>query len=84
MLAKIRTFLQDPTHIVNILTAVTAALTYFQGSELVASNPKAVAGIGTALGVTNVVLRLLTQVPAAPAAAPASDPKAAPAAAPAA
>lgn len=72
MLAKIKTFLQDPTHIVNILTAVTSALTYFSGSELVASNPKAVAGIGTALGVTNVLLRLLTQ---APTAAPAADPK---------
>ena len=48
---------------VNIATAAAGVLAYLHGSEVIADNPNAVAGIGLALGLTNVVLRILTGKP---------------------
>lgn len=67
----LRKFFTDPHHIVNLLTAASGVLAFFQGSTLIAANPKATAAIGTAVAVVNVLMRLFTP------ATPASDPKAA-------
>lgn len=55
--------LKSKTFWVNALTAVVSVATYFQGSEILASNPEIVALIGTGIGVVNVVLRLITKEP---------------------
>lgn len=71
MLAKLKAFFTDPMHIVNLLTAVSGALAFFQGSDLIAANPKATAATATAVAVVNVLMRLFT--PATPAAAKAAS-----------
>lgn len=48
---------------VNLLTAAVSVGTYFMDSELLVNNPDVVAGIGTAIGVVNIVLRLITKEP---------------------
>jgi len=48
---------------VNAITAVVGIATYFQGSDLIAAHPEAVAIIGTIVGVLNVILRIVTKDP---------------------
>lgn len=55
--------LRSKTFWVNALTAVISVGTYFANSELLVNNPEVVAGIGTAIGVVNVILRLITKEP---------------------
>lgn len=52
---------KSKTFWVNALTAVAGIAAFFQGSELIATNPQVVAGIGTFLGIVNVLLRLVTK-----------------------
>lgn len=55
--------LRSKTFWVNALMAAVSVGTYFQNSELLVSNPEVVAGIGTAIGIVNVILRLITKDP---------------------
>jgi len=52
---------QSKTAWVNGLTALVSIAAYFQGSELLAANPQAVAIIGAVIGVANVFLRIITK-----------------------
>lgn len=54
---------QSKTFWVNLLMSVASLAVYVQDSALVADNPQIVAGIGAAVGVVNIVLRLLTKEP---------------------
>lgn len=47
----------------NVLTALAGVATYVQGSELIAQYPEVVAGVGVAVGIVNVILRLITKEP---------------------
>ena len=47
----------------NALTSVVALAVFAQDSVLLADHPQAVALIGTAIGMVNVVLRLITTKP---------------------
>ncbi len=54
---------QSKTFWVNLLMSVASLAVYVQDSALVADNPQIVAGIGAAVGVVNIILRLLTKEP---------------------
>ncbi len=55
--------LQSKTFWVNLLMSVVSLAVYIQDSALVADNPQVVAGIGAAVGLVNIVLRLMTKEP---------------------
>lgn len=46
-----------------MVTFTVSTLTYLQGTELIANHPDVVAGIGAAIGVAQIVLRLMTGTP---------------------
>ena len=54
---------QSKTFWVNLLMSVISLAVYVQDSALVVDNPQVVAGIGAAVGLVNIVLRLLTKEP---------------------
>ena len=54
---------QSKTFWVNLLMSVVSLGVYVQDTALVADNPQIVAGIGAAIGVINIILRLLTKEP---------------------
>lgn len=55
--------IKSKTFWVNIITALVGVVTVLGGSDLIKDNPQ-IAGIGaTALGVLNVILRLITVSP---------------------
>ena len=45
---------------VNLLTTVVGLVGFLAGSDWIAQNPALVAALGSALGVLNVILRLVT------------------------
>ena len=47
----------------NIAVICVGVLGYLQGHELIVSNPTVVAALGVAIGVGNVILRLVTKDP---------------------
>lgn len=65
MLNFVSQLLKSKTLIVNGLTVAAGTLAYWQGNEVIASNPKLVAAVVAALGVVNVALRLVTFLPVA-------------------
>ena len=54
---------QSKTFLVNLATAAVAVLTYFQGSDFIATNPQAVAILGAVVAVLNIILRTVTDTP---------------------
>lgn len=63
MLSFLAKMAKSKTVIVNTLTVVVGALGYVAGHEVIAQHPELVAGLVSAVGVLNVVLRLVTSVP---------------------
>lgn len=63
MLDFITKMLKSKTIIVNGLTVVVGVMGYLAGNEVIAAHPEWVAGLATAMGVVNVVLRLFTSIP---------------------
>jgi hypothetical protein len=63
MMSFIGKLLKSKTIIVNTLAVVAGTMTYLSGNEVIAQNPEIVAGLVTALGVVNVILRLVTKIP---------------------
>jgi hypothetical protein len=55
--------LRSKTFWVNSITAMVSIGTYLMDSALLANNPEIIALGGTAIGVMNVILRLLTKEP---------------------
>jgi hypothetical protein len=55
--------LKSKTVIVNTLTVVVGVLGYLSGHEIIAQNPELVAALVSAIGVVNVLLRIVTVVP---------------------
>jgi hypothetical protein len=55
--------LRSKTMWVNLITTVVGFGTWISGSEIIADRPEVVAGVATALGVLNMILRLLTKEP---------------------
>ncbi|TXH41138.1 MAG: hypothetical protein E6Q97_38255 [Desulfurellales bacterium] len=55
--------LSSKTVWVGILTTAAATLGFLQGQEFIVQYPKAVAGIGAAVGLLTIVLRFMTTVP---------------------
>lgn len=51
---------KSKTIILNVLTVVAGVVGYLAGHDIIAQNPEAVAGLVSALGVLNVILRFLT------------------------
>lgn len=51
---------QSKTMWLNGLIIAASTLAFLQGHELIAANPKTVAGIGIAAGIINGILRLVT------------------------
>ena len=49
----------------NLLMSVVSLGVFVQDSALISDNPQIVAGIGAAIGVVNIILRLLTKEPIA-------------------
>jgi len=47
----------------NIAVITVGVLGYLQGHELIVENPTVVAAIGVAIGIGNVILRLVTKDP---------------------
>ena len=47
----------------NAAVIVVGVLGYLQGHELIVSNPTVVAGLGVAIGLGNMLLRLVTSDP---------------------
>ena len=48
---------------INLLTAIAGVLGVFLGSDLIAEHPEVAAGLVSALGVVNVILRVITGEP---------------------
>lgn len=63
MLDLFSKMMKSKTIIINALTVVVGVMGYLAGNEVIAANPELVAGLVTAMGVVNVVLRLVTSVP---------------------
>lgn len=55
--------LKSRTVIVNALTVIAAGIAAVHGHDVMAAHPEVVAALGAALGVVNVVLRVLTVEP---------------------
>lgn len=55
--------LKSKTVIVNALTVGVGVLGYLAGNEVIAAHPEWVAALVSAVGVINVVLRIVTVVP---------------------
>lgn len=58
-----KSLIASKTFWVNAITAIVGVATYFQGSEIIANHPEAVAIVGTVVGVLNVILRVITKEP---------------------
>jgi hypothetical protein len=55
--------LKSKTVIVNTLTVAVGVLGYLAGHDVIAQNPEVVAALLSAVGVVNVLLRIVTVVP---------------------
>lgn len=55
--------LKSKTVIVNTATVAVGVLGYLAGHDVIAQNPEIVAALVSAIGVLNVVLRIVTVVP---------------------
>lgn len=55
--------LKSKTVIVNTLTVATGVLGFLAGHEVIAAHPEVVAALISAVGVVNVLLRIVTVVP---------------------
>jgi len=55
--------MKSKTVIVNTLTVAVGVLGYLAGHDVIAQNPEVVAALVSALGVVNVLLRIVTVVP---------------------
>jgi hypothetical protein len=55
--------LKSKTVIVNTLTVAVGVLGYLAGHDVIAQNPEVVAALVSAVGVVNVLLRIVTVVP---------------------
>ena len=55
--------LKSKTFWANAITGIVSVATFFMNSELIASNPEIVAGLGAAVALLNIVLRLVTKEP---------------------
>lgn len=55
--------LKSKTVIVNVLTVAVGVLGYLAGHDVIAQNPEFVAALVSAVGVVNVLLRIVTVVP---------------------
>lgn len=54
---------KSKTVIVNTLTVAVGVLGYLAGNDIIAQNPEWVAGLVSAVGAVNVLLRIVTVVP---------------------
>lgn len=55
--------MKSKTVIVNVLTVAVGVLGYLAGHDVIAQNPEVVAALVSAVGVVNVLLRIVTVVP---------------------
>jgi nitrate reductase gamma subunit len=55
--------LKSKTVIVNTLTVAVGVLGYLAGHDVIAAHPEWAAALVSAIGVVNVILRLVTVVP---------------------
>jgi hypothetical protein len=58
-----KSILKSRTFWVNALTMGVATAGFISGHEIIAQYPEVVAGIGVAIGLMNIVLRLITTEP---------------------
>lgn len=58
-----KSIFQSRTFWVNAITTMVSALTAVGGQSWVTEHPKVVAGIGVAIGVGNIILRVITTEP---------------------
>ena len=58
--------MQSKTIWAGIVTALASVFSYFQGADIIQSNPQATSAFGIGIGVLMVLLRLLSDKPVAP------------------
>jgi len=63
MIDLLKKMAKSKTIIVNTLTVIVGTLGCVAGHDVIAQNPELVAGLVSAIGVLNVVLRLVTSIP---------------------